>query len=78
MTELLIEVAGSGSYHLVPFPPERKAIDIGSIYVDDAKIRRTLGWQPRVDMRDGLAETIAFYRAHRDQYWATHAVAAPA
>jgi UDP-glucose 4-epimerase len=76
VTELLVEVAGSGSYHLVPFPPERKAIDIGSIYVDDNKIRRTLGWQPRIDMHDGLAETVAFYRAHRQQYWAAPAVAA--
>jgi len=28
----------TGSYRLVPFPHERKAIDIGSFYVDDSKI----------------------------------------
>ncbi len=69
VTELLVRVAGTGSYHLVPFPPERKAIDIGSIYVDDAKIRRTLGWQPRIGMREGLTQTVAFYRAFREHYW---------
>src|SRR5262252_1762118 len=70
LAELLIEAAGTGSYELVPFPPERKAIDIGSIYVDDRKIRRVLKWRPHVDMREGLSRTIDFYRAHRSEYWA--------
>ena len=70
LAELLIEVCGSGRFELVPFPPERKAIDIGSIYVDDRKIRRVLKWRPRVDMREGLSRTIEFYRAHRGEYWA--------
>src|SRR5919202_2073142 len=70
LAELLIEVAGSGSYRLVPFPPERKVIDIGSIYVDDRKIRRVLKWRPQVELREGLARTVAYYRAHRAEYWA--------
>ncbi|MBV9323300.1 MAG: NAD-dependent epimerase/dehydratase family protein [Chloroflexi bacterium] len=69
LAELLIEVCGSGRFELIPFPPERKAIDIGSIYVDDRKLRRVLKWRPRVDMREGLSRTIDFYRAHRDEYW---------
>jgi UDP-glucose 4-epimerase len=71
LAELLIAVAGSGSHRLVPFPPERKAIDIGSIYVDDRKIRRVLKWKPRIDLREGLGRTIAYFRAHRAEYWAT-------
>jgi UDP-glucose 4-epimerase len=71
VTELLIEVARSGSFKLVPFPPDRKAIDIGSIYVDDAKIRRVLGWAPTVGLREGLTRTVDFYRAHREHYWAS-------
>ncbi|MBV9596337.1 MAG: NAD-dependent epimerase/dehydratase family protein [Chloroflexi bacterium] len=75
LAELLIEVCGSGRFELIPFPPERKAIDIGSIYVDDRKLRRVLKWRPRVDMREGLSRTIDFYRAHRDEYWALPAPA---
>jgi UDP-glucose 4-epimerase len=71
VTELLIGAAGSGSFKLVPFPPDRKAIDIGSIYVEDAKIRRVLGWAPTVDLREGLRRTVDFYRAHREHYWAS-------
>jgi UDP-glucose 4-epimerase len=68
--QLLIDASGCGSFRLVPFPEERKAIDIGSIYVDDAKIRRVLGWAPSVGLREGLRRTVDFYRAHREHYWA--------
>lgn len=68
LVELMIEVAGGGSYRLVPFPEERKRIDIGDFYADTAKVRRALGWQPRVKLREGLARTIDFYRRHREHY----------
>ena len=71
VTELLIELAGTGSYHLVPFPPERKA------HRHRLDLRRRSQDPPRpaagdrsVDMREGLARSIEFYRAHRAQYWA--------
>src|SRR6478672_9202454 len=38
LLDVMIEVAGRGSYKLVPFPDEKKAIDIGSVYADYAKI----------------------------------------
>jgi UDP-glucose 4-epimerase len=68
LVKLLVEVAGRGSYRLVPFPPERKRIDIGDFYADTSKIRRTLGWEPAVALRAGLGATLDFYRAHRDHY----------
>ncbi len=71
IAELLVEVAGSGRVRLIPWPEDRKPIDIGSVYVDDTKIRRGLRWQPRVDWREGLERMVAFYRTHRVQYWPT-------
>jgi len=69
LTELIIEVAGRGSYRLVPFPKERQAIDIGDFYADYGKIKRTLGWEPKVRLREGLERTIAYYRKHGERYW---------
>lgn len=68
LAELLIEIAQSGRYRFVDWPPEKKAIDIGDFYADSSLIRRTLGWMPTVSLRDGLARTVAFYRQHLSRY----------
>lgn len=73
LAALTVEVAGGGSYEIVPYPADRKPIDIGDYYADDRRIRSMLGWQPRIDLRTGLARTIAFYREHRQHYWDTPA-----
>lgn len=36
--------------------------------LDSAKIRTELGWQPQHGFEDGLAETVAWYAAHRE-WW---------
>jgi UDP-glucose 4-epimerase len=69
LADLLVRVAGEGTYELVPFPPDRKAIDIGDYYGDFARIREGLGWEPRVGLEEGLERTIAFYREHGPEYW---------
>jgi UDP-glucose 4-epimerase len=68
LARMLIEIAGHGSYRLVPFPPERKRIDIGDFYGDSTKLRSTLGWAPKLPLRRGLEETLAYYRAHKEHY----------
>lgn len=69
LAALTVEVAGGGSFEIIPYPADRKPIDIGDYYADDRRIRSMLGWQPRIDLRTGLARTIAFYREHRQHYW---------
>lgn len=69
LAALLVKVAGGGEYKIVPFPPERKAIDIGDFYADSSRIRAELGWQPRTSLADGLARSVEFYRRERDQYF---------
>jgi UDP-glucose 4-epimerase len=71
LAELLVEVNGSGSYRIVPFPDDRKAIDIGDYYSDFGKIRRELGWEPKVRVEDGLRRSLEFYREHGESYWAS-------
>jgi UDP-glucose 4-epimerase len=68
LVHLLIEVAGSGRYRMVEWPAEKKAIDIGSFYADSSKLHGVVGWSPRVPLREGLARTIAYYRAHLSHY----------
>jgi UDP-glucose 4-epimerase len=69
VAELIVETAGSGSLRLVAWPPEKKIIDVGSVYSDYSKITATLGWRPTVPLPDGLRRMIGFYREYRDFYW---------
>jgi UDP-glucose 4-epimerase len=69
LAETLVRSAGSGSYRIVPFPPERKAIDIGDYYASDEKIRAVLGWHAQVPLEDGLRRTLDYYREHGERYW---------
>ncbi|MBI1878568.1 MAG: NAD-dependent epimerase/dehydratase family protein [Chloroflexi bacterium] len=69
LAELLIELAGCGSYRLTPFPPERQRIDIGDVYCSYAHIREHLGWQPTTPLSEGLTRTIQYYRRYGEYYW---------
>lgn len=68
LAEVMIDVYGRGRYEIVPFPDDRKRIDIGDFYGDYRKIRSKLGWRPRVPLREGLAKTLAYYAEHLTHY----------
>jgi UDP-glucose 4-epimerase len=69
LAALLIEIAGEGGFEVIPYPPDRKPIDIGDYYGDYRLIQGRLGWTPRVRLREGLARTLAFYRENKAFYW---------
>ena len=73
LAETLVELGHDlnlgGAFELVPFPPERKVIDIGDYYSDFSLIGRELGWQPKVGLRAGLDKTLKYYQAHHQHYW---------
>lgn len=68
LAALLVEVAGQGFFVLKNFPAERKKIDIGDYYADFNLIKKTLGWEPQVVLKEGLARTVAFFRQNISQY----------
>ncbi len=69
LAQLCIDANCAGSYRVVPYPPDRKPIDIGDYYADYRLIRSKLGWQPRVSLREGLTRTLEYYRKFREHYW---------
>lgn len=69
LAQMLAEIHPGARYEMVPFPPERKVIDIGDYYSDYHKIETELNWQPRVTLREGLVSSLNFYREHQQHYW---------
>jgi UDP-glucose 4-epimerase len=68
LTTLLIELAGTGRVEFIPWPKEKKAIDIGSFFADSSKFRRATGWTATTTLRDGLTRTLDYYRSHLTHY----------
>ena len=68
IADAVVRAAGSGHVEHVPWPPDRDAIDIGSYFGDSSKARRVLGWEPRTSFAEGIARTVAFYRARPQWY----------
>ena len=66
---MMVGLFGKGSYQIVPFPSERKAIDIGDYYSDFTKIKSALGWEPRVSLREGLKKSLEYYVQNGKHYW---------
>ena len=69
VAELLREIVPGTRIEFTDFTPERLAQEPGDFVSDITKIRRLLGWQPRVGLREGLARTVEFYRERRADYF---------
>ncbi len=68
VADLLVKMAGQGRVQPIPFPEERKKIDIGDFYGDSSLFSKTTGWQAKVSLRDGFARTVDYYKKHKDVY----------
>lgn len=65
---ILIEANKKGESTLIPFPEERKNIDIGDFYGDFKKIRKELGWEPKTSFKEGIIKTLAYYKENLKEY----------
>jgi UDP-glucose 4-epimerase len=69
LAQKLVDLNGGGSFRVVPFPEDRKTIDIGDYYGDFTRIRDELGWEPRVGLEEGLERSLEFYRERGLAQW---------
>lgn len=52
----------------IPFPDERKKIDVGNYTANWSKIKNILNWEPTIDLNDGLIRTVDYYRDKMSYY----------
>jgi UDP-glucose 4-epimerase len=69
LADKLVSLGHEGTYDLIPFPEDRKAIDIGDYYSDFSLISKELGWQPEIMLQEGLMRTLSFYKENSSHYW---------
>jgi dTDP-glucose 4,6-dehydratase/UDP-glucose 4-epimerase len=69
LAQLLVNINGAGAWEIVPFPADRKAIDIGDYYGDWKLANSLLGWTPKINLAEGLKRSLLYYRMHGSAYW---------
>jgi UDP-glucose 4-epimerase len=69
VAEILCELVDGATVAFTDFTPERLAQEPGDFLSDISKIRRLLGWEPGVNLREGLSRTVQFYRDRRGDYF---------
>lgn len=69
LAQTLLGITGTGSYRMVPFPNDKKSIDIGSSYSSFMKFHSATGWEPNIALKEGLGKTVDYYRRHKAHYW---------
>lgn len=68
LVKLLIELNGDGDFEVIPFPQEKKRIDIGDYYGDYRKFSQMTNWQPQICLKEGYTKMLAYYKEHLDKY----------
>lgn len=69
LAEMLIDVNKGGNFRLISFPEEREKIDIGSAYTSYERIKKTIGWDEKISLQNGLKDTIQYYKKYKEKYW---------
>lgn len=62
LAEQVVTIAGTGRIEHVPWPPLAQQIETGDFVADISRIAADLGWLPAIGLRQGLEQTVAFYR----------------
>jgi nucleoside-diphosphate-sugar epimerase len=68
LATLLCELAVDAAFQIVPFPPHRKAIDIGDYFAKFELFSSLTGWKPSITLREGLQRSLDFYRENAVHY----------
>ena len=69
LVKRIIEACGSGSFAHVPWPEDRKIIEVGDVVTDYGKLTAHTGWAPATPLSEGLSLTADYYRQHNEHYW---------
>jgi len=69
LVETMIKINGKGKYKIVPFPDDKAKIDVGSAYCTYFKIKKELGWEPKVSITEGIRRTLTYCKKYKQYYW---------
>lgn len=69
MAELVAEAVPGTSVIHTAWNPENWLVETGDYVSDITNIREQTGWSPTIALRNGIAETVEYYRRYKRYYW---------
>jgi nucleoside-diphosphate-sugar epimerase len=55
-------------YQMIPFPEDRKAIDVGDFICDYSSFRNQFGWEPKVKFQEGIQRSLVYFKDEIEHY----------
>lgn len=65
MAKTVVEIVGKGNVEHVPWPTEFSTVETGAYVTDITKAKKTLNWEPRTNISDGIKKTVDFYKTYQ-------------
>jgi UDP-glucose 4-epimerase len=69
LAKTIVRITGRGKTKFTEFTQERKEVEPGDYYADISHIKKTVKWEPKTSLDEGIRKTVAFYRKHKKEYW---------
>ncbi len=66
--KIMCKLVEGSSYEIVPFPEDRKAIDVGDFICDFDAFSKSFGWQPKVSFQEGIFRSLEFFKPELKNY----------
>ena len=66
--KLMCNQIEGAAFEMVPFPQDRKAIDVGDFICDYSAFSSSFGWKPKISFEDGISKSIEFFKKELSHY----------
>ena len=66
--KIMCQKTEGGNYQMIPFPEDRKAIDVGDFICDFSAFSNSFDWQPKVSFEEGIIQSIDFFKEELNYY----------
>jgi len=66
--KIMCQSIEDSDYQMIPFPEDRKAIDVGDFICDYSAFRDQFGWEPKVSFEDGIQRSLEYFRNEIEHY----------
>ena len=66
--KIMCKKTEDGDYQMIPFPEDRKAIDVGDFICDYSVFRDQFGWEPKVNFEEGIQRSFEYFTKEIEHY----------